>query len=223
MRLASRLTPALFMIALALQLLGSVPGIEAAKLTLGPAALINNASFGGDVPPEHSYEGTTGYGAGIFFDYYLKDDVALSFQPMYIQKGADLVWTRGEVELARTEIRSNYLSLPIGLKVTGNGSSRMYAHGGLQVDILLDAERTVDGVTENFTDGFKAVELATSFGVGGLIAVGHNYVMVEGRYTQGFSNIAEEDLATASDTTSIKTTGFQLIVGFLFGLGEARP
>ena len=62
------------------------------------------------------------------------------------------------------------LSLPLALRVTGSGRSRMYAHGGFQLDILLDAERTTEGETEDFTDGFEKFGVATSFAVGSLIA-----------------------------------------------------
>lgn len=191
----------------------------AARVHLGPAFAVNQASLGGDVPPEHHYEGITSLGAGMVFDYYLRDDVAISFQPGWIEKGADLVWKRGEQELARTELRAEYLSLPFALKITGSGRSCLYALGGVQLDLLLDATRRSEGSSEDFTEGFEEIELATSFAVGGRIALGANFVFVEGRYTQGFTNIAVKNLLRDSDTASVKTAGVQLIVGYLLELG----
>ena len=196
---------------------------HAGKFTLGPVLSTSRASFGGDVPPENHYEGITGFGGGIALDYYLKDDVAISIQPMLIKKGADLVWERSDTELARVEFRSDYLSIPVALKVTQTSRNRMYAHGGFDFNFLLDAQRTDNGVTEDFNEGFESFEFGASFGIGGLIAVGKNYIMIEGRYSQGFSNIASENLTPNDDTTSIKTTGFLLIVGWLFQIGGATP
>jgi hypothetical protein len=172
---------------------------HAGKFTLGPVLSTSRASFGGDVPPENHYEGITGFGGGIAFDYYLKNDVAISIQPMFIQKGADLVWERSNTELARVDFRS------------------------FDFNFLLDSKRSENGVTEDFTDGFESFEVGASFGIGGLIAVGKNYVMIEGRYSQGFSNIASENLTPNDDTTSVKTTGFLLVVGWLFQIGGTTP
>ena len=196
---------------------------QAGKLTLGPILSAGRASLGGDVPPENHYEGFMAFGGGIAFDYYLRDDVAISIQPTFVQKGADLVWERSKVELARVEFRSDYLSIPLALKITQTSRNRMYAHGGIDFNFLLGAERTENGVTENFDNGFKDFEFAASFGVGGLIAVGNNYIMIEGRYSQGLSNISNDDLTPNNDTTSVKNTGLSLIVGWLFQIGGSTP
>ena len=195
----------------------------AARFTVGPILSSNHTSFGGDVPPENHYEGITGFGGGIAFDYYLHDDVAISIQPMFLQKGADLVWERDKFELRRVELRADYLSIPLALKVMQKSRSRVFAHGGLDFNFLLDAKRTEDGVTSDFTDGFESFEFGASFGVGGLIAVGNNYITVEARYSQGLTNIENKSLTPDESTTSIKTTGLVLIVGWLFQFGGSTP
>ena len=195
--------------------------VEAGTFILGPALIVNQASLGGDTPPDNHYEGITGFGGGIVLDYYLKDDVALSFQPMFVQKGADLVWERHDEELGRVEFRSNYISIPVALRVMGTGRNRLYAHGGIDFSFLLNATRTENGMTEDFDDGFETFELGASFGLGGLIAMGSGFLMVEGRYAQGLSNIVTHNLTATQDVHSVKTTGFMLIVGWLFSLGGA--
>ena len=193
---------------------------EASRIALGPVVMVNQASFGGDAPPDHDYEGVSRFGGGIALDYYLRKDVALSIQPMYLQKGADLVWTEDDVELSRIELRSEYLSIPIALKVTGNSRSRMYAHGGIDFDFLLSADVSENGVSEDFKDGFEPFSIGASFGAGGLIAIGHNWLMIEARYTQGLDNIARRDFTTVGATSSVKTTGFMFIIGWLFSSAE---
>jgi len=194
---------------------------QARKLTLGAALGPSQSSFGGDVEPDSKYEGTIGFAGGLFFDYYLKDDVALSIQPMLVQKGADQVWRRGDEELNRVEYRTNYLSIPLALKVTGTSRSRMYAHGSIDFNFLLDGDRTENGETEAIGDLLKDFEIGTSFGVGGLIAIGNNYLMIEGRYSQGLSNIAGPQITENDNSISIKNTGFLFLVGWLFQLGGA--
>ena len=73
---------------------------------------------------------------------------------------------------------------------------------------------------QSVNDDFESVELNAHFGVGGLMAVDRNYIFVEGRYTQGLSNI---DANERDDSVSIKTVSFILMAGFLFQLGGGSP
>jgi hypothetical protein len=189
-------------------------------MTLGPFLFVNSTSFSGDVPADFSYASQSKPGGGIMFDYYLQDDVALSLQPMIVQKGSDLVRKRQGQVIERIEFDLTYLSLPLALKVTGTSRSRMYVSGGLELNVLLDAKETTEIGEESVKDDFESVELNAHFGVGGLIAVGKNYVFVEGRYTQGLSNILAN---SRDDLVSIKTVSYILMAGFLFSLGGDSP
>jgi len=205
---------------LVLTLLLLIPSAGRAKLTLGPFLFINSTSFSGDVLPGFSYASQAKPGGGIMFDYYLKDDVTLSLQPMIVQKGSDLVRKRQGQVIDHVEFDLTYLSLPLALKVTGTSRSRMYVSGGLELNFLLDATQTDDLGEQSVKDDFESIELNAHFGVGGLIAVGSNYIFVEGRYTQGLSDILAN---SRDDLISIKTVSYMLLAGFLFQLGGSTP
>jgi len=116
----------------------------------------------------------------------------------------------------------SYLSLPLILKVTGTSPSHLYVSGGFEFNFLLESTIVDSLQTRDSLDGIDSFEGAALFGVGGMLALGNNYLFCEGRYSQGLGDIflkeKKEDL-----TVSIKTTGLMLMAGFLFRLGGGEP
>jgi hypothetical protein len=193
-----------------------------AKSTLGPFLILSSTNFSGDAPPGGSYSGQSNFGAGVMFDYYLKNDVALSLQPAVVRKGSDLQFKSRGVVVDQITYELTYLSIPLALKITGTARNRVYASAGLELNILLESKRKDDLADSGEGQESEPLELAASFGIGGLITTGRNYILIEGRYTQGLSNIARGDFLVGSPT-SVKNTAMMLMAGYLFQFGGGAP
>ncbi|MCK7517466.1 MAG: hypothetical protein MZV64_06960 [Ignavibacteriales bacterium] len=59
-----------------------------------------SSSLSGDAPEDASYSGKTGFSGGLDpADFTLTEDIVLSIQPRYLQKGTSVAYDVGEYEL----------------------------------------------------------------------------------------------------------------------------
>jgi hypothetical protein len=68
----------------------------AAQTRFGVTTGLNWSGLGGDTPEDAEYRRSLGVNAGIVGDIALAEDVALSLQPMYVRRGADIYFDVGE-------------------------------------------------------------------------------------------------------------------------------
>ena len=58
-----------------------------------------SSSLSGDAPKDASYSGKTGISGGLIADFTLAEDIILSIQPRFLQKGTSVAYDVGEYEL----------------------------------------------------------------------------------------------------------------------------
>ena len=212
------------LLAVLLAALGAGPGSATAQVNLGFSVGINSSSLSGDKPPDVSYTSSTNLLANVVADFRIADDVWISVQPGYAGRGAGLAFKVDGEEEPRDSLtlNMNYLSVPVLMKVvTGK---KVYVTGGLDFSYLLNAELAPNGGGEgvDLRDAIKNASVGFIFGVGAMFPIGRPRITVEGRYTQSLTNDAEPERSDAGGQdlpVRFRSTGLQLLVGFLIPLG----
>jgi hypothetical protein len=97
------------------------------QVNLGIFGGVNRSSLAGDRPAGTSRETRMGLSAGLMGEFHLTNDIWLSFQPMFVQRGTDILaklpgdTTSDTVSLT---LALDYVTLPVMLKfVARNGKT----------------------------------------------------------------------------------------------------
>jgi len=178
-----------------------------------------SSSLSGDAPEDASYSGKTGFSGGLIADFTLTEDIVLSIQPRYLQKGSTVSYDVGEYELKDSLTASlDYFSLPILVKINSL-NKRVFFSSGLDFGYLINSsvDNIVDGSTkdEDLSNLVKTFDLSVSFGFGVNIPVGSPIISLELRYMQSLLNISEDKLKTTFPKR-FRTSGFQFLTSIIF-------
>ncbi len=197
-----------------------------AQYTVGVFGGINNSNLTGDAPTNVVYKSTPEYGTGLLAEYNITGDVRISFQPMFQRKGTIIAYSvfSEREPIDSIDINISYFSIPVLLKVYG-GNNIMYVSGGFDLGIKFDASfRDINSSTElNVEDSFKDFDIAAIIGVGAQFRVGLLYVFIEGRYSQGLSNIRNQKEGEPEDLNlSLRTLGMQLFAGITYSFDSVQ-
>ena len=213
---------ALVLVALGLAVSGE-PAQAERGFDLGAWLTVNRSTLVGDEPDGGDYKKRNGPGFGVHGDFYLNPEVALSLQPMYVERGTEIEFDKdydGNVIAPPIDVEFRYIDLPLLLKVRGTGKVRPYVNGGLSIGFLLDAELERQGETSDATNDFKDVEISYLFGVGISFPIGSPYLSFEARYIQGTSNISNRDDNPQDSVggSSFRASGTMLLAGITLPL-----
>lgn len=194
-----------------------------AQVAVGVTGGVILSDLSGDAPPKASFGTRPGFAVGIIGELEVAEDVIVSLQPMYLQRGTKIAFeVEGEEEPRDSlDLRLDYLTIPILLKVV-TGSGRTYVTGGLDLGFLLDATLTATNEKLNLSDTLKSIDLAAEFGFGVVFPIGRPRLTVEARYLQSILNIAkpEENPEAVSLPLRFRSSGFQFLAGFLIPFGN---
>ena len=193
-----------------------------AQTFLGISGGINTSNFSGDAPADASYNYKLGYSAGIVADFTLTEDVLLSLQPRYLQRGTTISYEKPDFEsIDSLSITLDYLSFPVLVKILSL-NKRVYFSSGLDMSYLTSAtsENLMDGSTENIQELIKNYDLSVVFGFGLNFPVGITLLSFELRYSQSLLNISNLSEASSDDIFPyrFRTSGLQLLASFLYPL-----
>ena len=181
-------------------------------------------SLTGDLPEAGSWESQFVVGGGISAELNFTPNMSLSFQPAIAPRDAQQVFKNelGEV-LYSTDIDLNYLSLPLVVRVTAAPLGvRGFVTAGLDLGVLLDATATAGSESKDISDGLDPTNFGSLFGAGVMVPISRHYLTFEFRYVQGVDDIVARDDSDSDSQLagpSVKYSGFNLIVGFLFTVG----
>lgn len=183
-----------------------------AQNRIGIAGGVNLANVSVDPEPSGVDFGTrTGLGFGGVFDLTLSDNVALHFEPLYLQKGSKL-----ESGAEEAKLKYVYVEVPALFKLAlGTSTTRPYVMAGPTIGFLLSAKAS-NGIEVDIKDETKSIDFGLGLGAGVSFPAGNNFVFVEGRYALGLSNINDDPDAEEID---LKNKGIQVIAGITFPLG----
>ncbi len=194
----------------------------AAEWRLGVQAGANSSGLSGDVPSGVSVGKHSGMVAGMIGEMRLAEDVWLSVQPMYLQRGTTTqLAVAGEAEkIEGPSLAMNYFAVPILARVVSN-SGRTYVMGGFNPAFLMDAEMDDGTLTEDVSSAVNSFALAADIGFGVLVPVGGSILSFEARYEQSILNLAADDRQEADDVLPVRfrSTGFQFMAGLMWPLG----
>ncbi len=190
------------------------------QIYIGATGGLMSSSLSGDAPEDASYSGKTGFSGGLIADFTLTEDIVLSIQPRYLQKGTSVAYDVGEYELRDSLTATfDYVSLPVMVKITSL-NKRIYFSSGLDFGYLMNStvENIVDGSTKDVSDLFKTFDLSATFGFGVNIPIGSPIISLELRYMQSILNLS--DISTSESGTTFpfrfRTSGFQFLTSIIF-------
>jgi len=177
-----------------------------------------------DPDPDPKPSNRTAFGVGGVLDLGLSENVALRFEPMYLQKGAKQEGSDQGVNF-EVELKGATLEVPALIKISlGTSTTRPYLIAGPTIGFVLSAKQSVKatgpGVNidqeDDIKDLVKSIDFGVAFGAGVSFPAGNNSVFVEGRYALGLNNVNDDP---DDPDTKIKTKGIQIMGGITFPLG----
>lgn len=166
------------------------------------------------------YSPRTTFAIGGVLHHRLSEKLALQFQPVYLQKGAQ--YAVNDAELGHVEFATKlaYIEIPALFKYSlrGKGSVQPFVLAGPTAGILLSGkeEATTAGkiYTTDFTENMQTLDIGVAFGGGLNFPFGKKEIFVEARYDFGLSKIHYNSPGTGSYNRVI-----QLIMGLSFSRG----
>jgi hypothetical protein len=210
-------------IGLALVALLFMPIPANGQVNLGLFGGVNQSNLAGDRPPGASHESRTGLAAGLIGEFHLADGVWLSFQPMYLQRGTDVLFrVPGDTspDTASLTLALDYVTLPVMVKfVSGNGKT--YVAGGIDLGYLANAELSGADESEDVKQAYNDFGLAANFAFGAMLPIGRPRLTLEARYSQSILNVNDPDGEVLEELPlRSRSSGLQLYAGLLYPLGR---
>lgn len=200
------------------------PAIVSSQTSLGIFAGLNSAKLKGDSPKYASYKSLMGLNAGVYLDVKLSKLIYLSFQPSYSQEGTRVMYDVSDSDelVDSLQIKLNYFSLPILLKVTST-NKRFYAIAGIETSYLLDSYiKYKEGEEkEDLTSDVAELNIALAFGAGLRIPLKFGRIFIELRYSQGLVNLTDEPIYK-SEIPRVKTSDFRILAGYEIPLSKNK-
>lgn len=187
---------------------------------IGATGGLMSSSLSGDAPKDASYSSKTGFSGGLIADFTLTEDIVLSIQPRFLQKGTSVAYDIGEYDLRDSLTATlDYVSLPIMVKINSL-NKKIYFSTGLDFGYLMNStvENIVDGSTKDVSNLFKTIDISATFGFGVNIPIGSPIISLELRYMQSLLNLSDIS-STESESTfpyRFRTSGFQFLTSILF-------
>jgi len=192
------------------------------QVNLGAFGGVDLTDLSGDAPSNTKYLAETGFAVGAVGEYRIADDVWLSLQPTWIQKGTRIAFAvSGQEELNDSLVlNANYLTVPVLIKIV-SGNNKTYVSGGLDLGFLLNATLSGSGVPADVSYVFKPTDLSANFALGIMLPIGTPRITIEARYSQSLVNAAnpDQDPEVYSLPPRFRWVGIQLFAGFLYPLG----
>jgi opacity protein-like surface antigen len=190
--------------------IGFVGGLNLANVSLDP-----------DPDPGFDLKNRTAFGAGGVLDLRLAENVALRFEPMYLQKGTKVEGNVDAVGKVEQTVKANYLEMPVLVKLAlGTSTTKPYLMAGPTIGFLLSAKTITKAAgqeeEEDIKEFVKDIDFGLDFGAGVSFPAGNNAIFVEGRYALGLTNVNDDP---DDPDTKIKTKGIQFMAGISFPLG----
>lgn len=205
-------------------ILALAPPAEA-QIRIGAYGGITRSSLSGDAPSDAEYRTRTGPVIGALVEIPVADNVLLSVQPAWKQRGTKIaVDVEGEDERQDSlSLGLSYASIPLLMKIETAGG-KVFVNSGVDVGFLLDASLSpVEGDgEEDVSELIEDFDLAVNFGVGGQFPIGLPRLTIEARYTQSLINISNVSVDIGAQdliATRFRSSGFEFLAGIWIPLG----
>ena len=192
------------------------PYLLFAQFTFGFMGGTNIGKFGGVEPRDVSYTSHTGLNFGFLLGYRFNEDVSLTFQPTFSQRGSNIEVGEDTFfdSLQVYEARIDFLAIPLSVRVdSDNGVT--YFVSGLEIAIPLSSGMFHDEEKIDLSDWLKKADILASIGMGLHFSLGKPQFIIEFRYYQGLVNFNSKDGKDGDQLLfqNFKNSGFQFIAG----------
>jgi hypothetical protein len=209
-------------------ILALAPPVEA-QVRIGAYGGIARSNLSGDAPSGAEYRTRTGPVLGALVEIPVADNVLISVQPAWKQRGAKIaVDVEGEDERQDSlSLGLSYASIPVLMKIETAGG-KVFVNSGLDAGFLLDASLSPvegDGPDEDVSELIKDFDLAVNFGVGGQFPIGLPRLTIEARYTQSLTSVSNVSVDIGAEeliATRFRSSGFEFLAGIWIPLGGGR-
>jgi len=203
------------------------------KISFGGRAGLSfsNLSFDPDIPSNVTKSSRTGFKFGALAEIGFIPMLAVQIEPMYATGGAQLsgpLYSNGFNSVSgNITYKLSYLEIPILLKVKipiEKSNIIPYAFLGPNIAFVLSSKELDEpnGYASNeinLKDQTSSINFALDFGAGAGFSVNkQTTIMLDVRYSLGLANLLTDKGKQASGYNSVKTTGFQIVAGVMFGL-----
>ena len=139
----------------------------------------------------------TGYGFGGIFGYHISENLSLSLEPMYLQKGGTQMATADNPNIDMT---MSVLEIPLLIKASVGHTVRPYLKAGPAVGFILNSEAQTQfgGVVSgssyqtykaDLNDVLGNVDLGLIMSAGVSFSLGESQLFIEGRYSFGLVDL----------------------------------
>ena len=187
---------------------------------LGVTGGINSSSLSGDTPEDASYSGKFGFSGGVMADFSLTDDVVLSIQLRYLQKGTTISYDVGGYDLRDSlSATFGYFSIPVMVKIYST-NKRTFFSSGLDFGYLTNSalENLMGDSSRDIANLVKNFDLSVAVGFGVNIPVGTPIISLEVRYMQSLLNLSDISSIESGNVFPyrFKISGFQFFTSILF-------
>ncbi len=194
---------------------------------------ISNATFNPDLPTNQSKSSRTGFRIGGVAEFSFIPMLALQVEPTFLTGGTQVSGplfydaNTGQIVNGNITYKTTYFQLPILLKfkVPVAGPVSPYVLAGPNLGFIMSAKELDEpsggyqSSESDFKDQLKTLDFALNFGAGvGFSVVPGTTITVDFRYSLGLSDISSDKGKQQNGGRSIKTTGFQILAGVLFGI-----
>lgn len=223
----------IFTLILALFLLINLSSVQAqTHFSFGARAGLNisNLSFDPDIPSQITKSSRTGFKFGAMAEIAFIPMLAVQIEPMYTTGGCELsgpLFVNGFTLVnGKATYKVSVLEIPILLKfkIPVAGSIMPYAFVGPNVAFVMSSKELDEPTGFNSSetdqkDNTASTLFSLDFGGGvGFKVTPLTVVMLDVRYSLGLSNMLNDKGKQSSGQTSVKTSGFQVVAGVMFGL-----
>ena len=177
-------------------------GVQGGVTSSSLPNLTNAIDFHGPV----DIESRTGVVIGPFVAFPMNETIAIQVEALFATKGATP--TDGT---NRAEIKLAYLDVPVLLRLAPSPAWPLYLLFGPSVNFNISA-KMIDFVPSRVEEDIGDIIADTEFGLVFAAGVGWRHLLVEGRYSAGLSDIADDPRVTAA----LRNRAFAILVGVRF-------
>lgn len=198
------------------------------SISVGGRAGLNfaNLSFDPDVRAGITKSSRTGFKFGGVLEVGFASMFALQIEPMYAQGGSVLDNVPFGFANGKVTFKISYIEIPIlfKVKIPVAGSITPYAFVGPNLGLVLSSKELDEGGGQSqetdMKDMTSSINFALDFGAGaGFKIVPLTTIILDVRYSLGLSNMLnDKGKQSWGANQTIKTTGFQIVAGVIFGL-----
>ena len=195
------------------------------QLKVGLLGGLNMSGIDIDSPGITETKNVNQLGAGLVLEYDLGENFSLRVEPMYLQKGAEIIQPGNPNITAEMD----FIEIPFLLKYSFGGEISPYVIAGPAIGFLIKNELSLESadvsVAVNIDDVTEKLDAGLCLGAGLNIPVGPADFFFEARYTMGFSNVQKGGIIDQSvsglpvyidfekERDAYSTYGLQIMVG----------